>query len=193
MPDYHLLDECLYTPEDEWLRVDETSAFVGVSDYAQQELGDIVFLELPEVGSRLVKDESYGVIESVKAVTDLFAPVTGKASLHQSNIAQHNDLTKPKADISEMARTYVYDRLLFDTDYSFESYQDALKDKGFKILEAHDLSSHLKESYLRLADRTPKTNVEHREHYEWLTTAYRETARAVDNQEVGWGLFVCGK
>lgn len=78
MPDYLLLDECLYTPEDEWLRVDETSAFVGVSDYAQQELGDIVFLELPEVGSQLVKDESYGVIESVKAVTDLFAPVSGE-------------------------------------------------------------------------------------------------------------------
>ena len=78
MPDYLLLDECLYTPEDEWLRVDEASAFVGVSDYAQQELGDIVFLELPEVGSQLVKDESYGVIESVKAVTDLFAPVSGE-------------------------------------------------------------------------------------------------------------------
>ena len=78
MSDYHLLDECFYTPEDEWLRIDEASAFVGVSDYAQQELGDIVFVELPEVGSLLVKDESYGVIESVKAVTDLFAPVSGE-------------------------------------------------------------------------------------------------------------------
>ncbi|NQW22690.1 MAG: hypothetical protein HQ475_04505 [SAR202 cluster bacterium] len=68
-----------------------------------------------------------------------------------------------------------------------------LKKQGFKILEDHDLSSHLKNSYLRLADGTPKFDSEQAEHYTELTTAYRETARAVDNQELGWGLFVCQK
>ena len=61
------------------------------------------------------------------------------------------------------------------------------------MLEAHDLSEHLKTSYLALAERTPKDEGEHAEHFQWLTTAYQETAKAVDNREVGWGLFVCKK
>jgi len=113
--------------------------------------------------------------------------------LEKGGIMVFDDLTKPQPNISEDAQKYVYERLLYDTPFSFDSYQDALKAQGFKILEAHDLSSHLKESYLRLAERTPKTDDEHAEHYEWLSNAYRETARAVDNQEVGWGLFVCQK
>ena len=82
------------------------------------------------------------------------------------------------------------------TEEKTESYydsQDALKALGFKILEAHDLSSHLKNSYLRLAERTPTDGGDHAEHYAELATAYRETARAVDKQELGWGLFVCQK
>ena len=113
--------------------------------------------------------------------------------LETGGIMVFDDLTKPQPNISEHAQKYVYERLLYDTPYSFDTYQDALKDKGFKILEAHDLSSHLKQSYLRLADRTPKTGGEHGEHYAWLTTAYRETAKAVDNKELGWGLFICQK
>jgi len=113
--------------------------------------------------------------------------------LEKGGIMVFDDLTKPQPNISEDAQKYVYERLLYDTPFSFDSYQDALKAQGFKILEAHDLSSHLKESYLRLAERTPKSDDEHAEHYAWLSNAYRETARAVDNQEVGWGLFICQK
>jgi len=113
--------------------------------------------------------------------------------LKDGGIMVFDDLTKPQPNISEAGQKFVYDRLLYDTPYSFDSYQDALKAQGFKILEAHDLSSHLKNSYMRLADRTPKFGGEHAEHYAELTTAYRETARAVDNQELGWGLFICQK
>ncbi|HIM61899.1 MAG TPA: class I SAM-dependent methyltransferase [Dehalococcoidia bacterium] len=113
--------------------------------------------------------------------------------LKPGGIMVFDDLIKPQPDISAAAKEFVYDRLLFDTPYSFESYQEALKETGFEILEAHDLSSHLKNSYLRLVERTPKTDNEHAEHYEWLTNAYQETAKAVDNQELGWGLFVCQK
>ena len=75
----------------------------------------------------------------------------------------------------------MYDRLLYDTEFSFESYQDALKAQGFELLEAIDISSHLRQSYLCLADRTPKGDTgEHAEHYEWLTEAYLETAKAVE-------------
>ena len=113
--------------------------------------------------------------------------------LEKGGIMVFDDLIKPQPVISAHAQKYVYERLLYDTPFSFASYQDALKAQGFEVLEAHDLSSHLKISYLRLADRTPKTEDEHAEHYAMLTTAYREIARAVDNQEVGWGLFVCQK
>lgn len=113
--------------------------------------------------------------------------------LEKGGVMVFDDLTKPQPDIGADAQKYVYDRLLYDTPFSFQSYQTALEAQGFKIREARDLSSHLKESYLRLADRTPKGEGEHVEHYEWLSTAYRETARAVDNKELGWGLFICEK
>jgi glycine cleavage system H protein len=66
-----------YSAEDEWVLVEGDRVLVGVSDYAQQQLGDIVFVELPEVGSKVARGEAFGVIESVKAVSDLFAPVSG--------------------------------------------------------------------------------------------------------------------
>ncbi len=113
--------------------------------------------------------------------------------LKDGGIMVFDDLIKPQPEISADAQKFVYDRLLFDTPFSFESYQDALKAQGFKILEAHDLSSHLKNSYLRLADRTPKFDSDHSEHYAELTNAYRKTAQAVADREVGWGLFICQK
>ena len=78
MADYDIPEDLRYSREDEWTRVEDNRATLGISDYAQQQLGDIVFVELPEVGSELVGGESFGVVESVKAVSDLFAPVTGK-------------------------------------------------------------------------------------------------------------------
>ena len=113
--------------------------------------------------------------------------------LEKGGIMVFDDLTKPQPIISPDAQKFVYERLLYDTPFSFDSYQDALIAQGFKIRKSRDLSSHLKESYLRLADRTPKPAGEHAEHYAWFATAYRETARAVDNKEVGWGLFICQK
>jgi glycine cleavage system H protein len=67
-----------YTAEDEWLRVEGDEATVGISDYAQDQLGDIVFVELPPVGRVLRKGEAFGVVESVKAVSDLNAPASGE-------------------------------------------------------------------------------------------------------------------
>ena len=67
-----------YSAEDEWARLDEDRVFIGVTSYAQEQLGDIVFLELPEIGATLRLGEPFGVIESVKAVSDLFAPISGK-------------------------------------------------------------------------------------------------------------------
>lgn len=66
-----------YTKEHEWIHVEGSKAKVGITDYAQNSLGDIVFVELPKVGSTLEKDKVFGSVESVKSVSDLFAPASG--------------------------------------------------------------------------------------------------------------------
>jgi glycine cleavage system H protein len=66
-----------YTKEHEWARVDGNRVVVGITDFAQEELGDVVFVELPEVGTSLEATGTFGVVESVKAVSDLYAPVSG--------------------------------------------------------------------------------------------------------------------
>jgi glycine cleavage system H protein len=70
--------ELRYTRTDEWVRLEGEEAVIGITDYAQSELGDIVYLELPEVGRYLQVDEPFGAIESVKAASDLYAPVEGE-------------------------------------------------------------------------------------------------------------------
>ena len=66
-----------YTKEHEWIQVNGNSATIGITDYAQQSLGDIVFVETPKVGSELTAGKTFGTVESVKAVSDLFAPASG--------------------------------------------------------------------------------------------------------------------
>ena len=67
-----------YTKEHEWVEVKNGVATVGITDYAQSELGDVVFVELPQVGAKLTKGKSFGTVESVKAVSELYAPVSGE-------------------------------------------------------------------------------------------------------------------
>jgi len=71
-------EELFYTKEHEWVRFEEQNVHIGITDFAQSELGDIVFVELPEVGSEIRRGETFGTVESVKTVSDLYAPVTGK-------------------------------------------------------------------------------------------------------------------
>ncbi len=73
-------EELRYTAEHEWLRQDGELAVIGITDHAQGELGDVVYLELPEAGSAIVQGESFGVIESVKAASDLYAPISGEVT-----------------------------------------------------------------------------------------------------------------
>ena len=67
-----------YTIEHEWVRLKNNQATIGITDFAQGQLGDVVFVELPAEGSELTKENTFGVVESVKTVSDIYAPVTGK-------------------------------------------------------------------------------------------------------------------
>src|ERR671936_127331 len=70
--------ELRYTREHEWAKKDGANVRVGITDFAQEQLGDVVFVELPKVGSRVTAHQTFGVVESVKAVSDLFAPISGE-------------------------------------------------------------------------------------------------------------------
>jgi glycine cleavage system H protein len=71
-------DDLQYTRSHEWVRTEDDTATIGITDHAQEELGDVVFVELPEVGATLDAGDSFGTVESVKAVSDLYTPVRGE-------------------------------------------------------------------------------------------------------------------
>lgn len=73
-------DDLRYSKEHEWVRVEDGRATIGITSFAADELGDIVFIELPEAGSSLTQFGTFGVVESVKAVSDLFAPISGEVA-----------------------------------------------------------------------------------------------------------------
>jgi len=76
-----------YTKEHEWIKVDGSSATVGITDYAQDSLGDIVFVDLPKPGSEITAGKTFGTVESVKAVSDLYAPATGTVTEVNGDLA----------------------------------------------------------------------------------------------------------
>ena len=81
-----------YTKDHEWVRVDGDEAVVGITDYATNQLGDIVFVELPDVGRTLSQFATFGVVESVKAVSDLFSPVSGEVTSGNDALATAPEL-----------------------------------------------------------------------------------------------------
>jgi len=81
-----------YTKEHEWVRISGDSGVIGITDYAQSELGDIVFVELPAKGKKISRNESMGTIEAVKAVSDLFAPLTGEVIEVNAGLEKNSEL-----------------------------------------------------------------------------------------------------
>ena len=91
-----------YTRDHEWVRLENGTARVGITDYAQKQLGDIVYLELPEVGRTLSQGDVFGTIESVKAVSELYAPLSGEVVEVNTGVAQ-----KPEAVNSDPHSTWM--------------------------------------------------------------------------------------
>ena len=85
-------EELRYSKDHEWIRVDGDRGRIGITDYAQNQLGDVVFLELPEVGRTLTAGEQFGTVESVKAVSELFSPVAGEVVEVNSELASKPEL-----------------------------------------------------------------------------------------------------
>jgi glycine cleavage system H protein len=81
-----------YTNDHEWIRVEDGTGWVGVTDYAQGELGDVVYVELPSPGAKVQQGKSFGTIEAVKAVSDLFAPVSGEVLEANTEVQSNPDV-----------------------------------------------------------------------------------------------------
>ena len=84
--------EFRYSKDHEWIKLEGDEALIGITDFAQHQLGDIIFVELPEVGKDLAAHQSLGVVESVKSVSDIFAPVAGQVVAINDELAQAADL-----------------------------------------------------------------------------------------------------
>ena len=93
-----------YTKDHEWVRFDGGEAAVGITDFAQRQLGDVVFVELPEVGRQLKQHEVFGTIESVKAVSELFSPVSGEVVAVNGDLGNHPERVNNAAHETWMIR-----------------------------------------------------------------------------------------
>ena len=89
---FEIPDDCRYMESHEWARQEDGSVRVGLSDFAQDELGDVVFVELPAEGEDLTSGDSFGVIESIKAVSDMYAPVSGTVTTTNDDLVDTPEL-----------------------------------------------------------------------------------------------------
>jgi glycine cleavage system H protein len=111
-----------YTKEHEWIQVHDSTAAIGITAYAQESLGDIVFVELPKMGAELVKGKPFGTVESVKAVSDLFAPASGTVTEINGELATSPENVNKDAHSSWMVKITLknpkeLDGLLSAADY----------------------------------------------------------------------------
>ena len=114
-------------------------------------------------------------------------------TLQPGGVFIFDDLIKPNAQVSENARRYVYDRLLFDTPFNFQTYQDSLRDKGFDITQAEDLSLYLKTSYEKLRELARQATEAGKADLGNLVAAYGHMSQAVVDGDLGWAMYLCRK
>jgi len=120
--------EIKYTKEHEWISLDGEVAMIGITDHAQSQLGDIVFVELPDVDSEINQNETFGVIEAVKTVADLFAPVKGLIIEINSTLEDSPDLINSDPyGIGWIIKVKVSDSSQYDSLMSSDEYEEFIK------------------------------------------------------------------
>jgi glycine cleavage system H protein len=125
------MSEVKYSKEHEWIKLDGDTAVVGITQHATEMLGDIVFVELPEIGSSVVKDGNAGVVESTKAASDIYTPVSGK--IIENNQAIVDDPAKVNNDPENEAwffKLKITDKSEMDSLMNKEEYEKFSKESG---------------------------------------------------------------
>ena len=120
-------DNCKYTDKHEWIRIEDGEATIGITDYAQGELGDIVYIEIETEGEKLALGEAFGTIEAVKTVSDLFMPVSGEVLEFNSKLEDEAELvnTDPYGD-GWMIRVSIDNPSELDDLMSPEQYKELI-------------------------------------------------------------------
>ena len=119
-----------YTREHEWIKVDGNQASIGITDYAQNSLGDIVFVELPNVGDELSAGKTFGTVESVKAVSELYAPASGKVVAVNENLATAPEKINSDAHGSWMVKIALANAGEVNSLMSSADYEKYVKEEG---------------------------------------------------------------
>ena len=113
-----------YTADHEWIRVEGLFCWIGITDYAQSELGDIVYVDIPVVGTKVEKGKSFGTIEAVKAVSDIFAPVTGEVAELNTQMKDHPEIVnKDPYGAGWMVKIVITDPSQLDTLLDVQAYK----------------------------------------------------------------------
>ncbi|MBT9331681.1 glycine cleavage system protein GcvH [Paracidobacterium acidisoli] len=118
-----------YTREHEWIEVNGSAGTVGITDYAQNSLGDIVFVESPKVGDKVEKGKVFGSVESVKAVSDLFAPVSGTVTAINEELAGSPEKINTDAHTAWIMKIELSDPSEVDSLLSVEDYEKFIKEE----------------------------------------------------------------
>jgi glycine cleavage system H protein len=118
-----------YTKEHEWIQIDGNVGTVGITDYAQNSLGDIVFVDLPKVGDSIEAGKSFGSVESVKAVSDLFAPVSGKVTATNEALKDAPEKINTDANTTWMLKVELSDRTQADSLLSAADYEKFISEE----------------------------------------------------------------
>jgi glycine cleavage system H protein len=120
--------ELKYTKEHEWVSVDNNIETIGITDHAQGQLGDIVFVELPDVESQIKQDDTFGVVEAVKTVADLFAPVSGRVTEINVSLEESPDLINSNPyESGWIIKVAIDDLEEYNNLMSSEDYEDFIE------------------------------------------------------------------
>src|SRR5690625_581321 len=126
----NLPEDLLYSEEHEWIKKEGDKVRIGITDFAQSELGDIVFVELPEVGDDIEADEPFGSVESVKTVSELYAPISGKV------VEVNEDLEDSPEYVNESPYEQAWMIVVEPSDAS--EFDDLLSDEGYQEFVEED-------------------------------------------------------
>ena len=118
-----------YTNDHEWVKVEGELAYIGMSDFAQHQLGDIVFVELPEVDDELEKEDSFSAVESVKAAADIYMPVSGKVVEVNEDIVDDPSLLNTDSYENWMIKVELTEKSQLDDLMTSEEYEEFLAEE----------------------------------------------------------------
>ena len=123
----NVMNDCLYTKSHEYVRIEGLCAYVGITDYAQQQLGNVVYVDMPEVGDEVTAEEEFGAVESVKAASDLISPVSGTVEEINEDLEDNPELINEDAFKNWIIKVNLSDKSELDNLLTPEQYQNICK------------------------------------------------------------------